>query len=34
MCILVTTEYYARQRDALPSVRAIALGREPIPGHR
>jgi hypothetical protein len=27
-------ECYTRQRGALPSVRAIALGKEPIPGHR
>jgi hypothetical protein len=27
-------ECYTQQRGALPSVRAIALGREPIPGHR
>jgi hypothetical protein len=27
-------ECYTRQRGALPSVRAIALGKEPRPGHR
>jgi hypothetical protein len=27
-------ECYTRQRGTLPSVRAIALGREAIPGHR
>jgi hypothetical protein len=27
-------ECYTRQREGLPSVRAIALGKEPIPGHR
>jgi hypothetical protein len=27
-------ECYTRQRGSLPSVRAIALGKEPRPGHR
>jgi hypothetical protein len=27
-------ECYTRQRGGLPSVRSIALGKEPIPGHR
>jgi hypothetical protein len=27
-------ECYTRQREGLPSVRAIALDKEPIPGHR
>jgi hypothetical protein len=27
-------ECYTRQRESLPSVRAIALGKEPRPGHR
>jgi hypothetical protein len=26
-------ECYTRQRGALPSVRAVALGKEPIPSH-
>jgi hypothetical protein len=34
MCIGHFAECYTRQRVALPSVRTIALGKEPRPGHR
>jgi hypothetical protein len=34
LCTSHFIECYTRQRGALPSVRAIALGKEPRPGHR
>jgi hypothetical protein len=34
VCTGQFVECYTRQRGGLPSVRAIALGKEPIPGQR